>query len=93
MATIPATARSKEAGIITRMVHPDQDDWPADIAKGLLRLSLDQSDLDRFHDLVVRNQDDALTSAERNELESYLRISLLVDLIHAKALVTLKNQG
>jgi hypothetical protein len=64
-----------------------------DIARGLLQLSLDQSDLDRLHELVVKNQDDALTPAEKSELASYLRISLLVDLMHAKALCTLNKHA
>jgi hypothetical protein len=91
MATIQGVSNSKEAAIIARMIHPEKDDLPDDIARGLLRLSLDQSDLDRLHELVVKNQDDGLTRAEKTELETYLRISLLVDLMHAKALCTLKK--
>ena len=84
---------STEAAIITRMIHPEKDDLPDDIARGLLRLSLDQSDLDRLHELVVKNQDGALAPAEKADLESYLRISFLVDLMHAKALCTLKKHA
>jgi hypothetical protein len=94
MATVQGITGSKEAAIIARMIHPEKDDLPdADIAKAMLRLSLDQSDLDRLHELVVKNQDDDLTPAEKSELESYLRLSLIVDLMHAKALRTLKNHG
>ena len=93
MATLQNIAGSKEAAIIARIVHAEKDDLPKDIAKGFLRLSLDQSDLDRLHELVVKNQDDALTPAEKTELESHLRISLLVDLMHAKALCTLKKHS
>ena len=94
MATIQGIAGSKEAAIIARIVHPEKDDAPDDdIARAMLRLSLDQSDLDRLHELVVKNQDDALTPAEKTELESCLRISLMVDLMHAKALCTLKKHG
>jgi len=93
MATAQGVTDSTEAAIISRMIRPDKNDLPDDIAKGLLRLSLDQSDLDRLHELVVKNQDDALTAAEKTELESYLRVSLLVDLMHAKALCTLKKHA
>jgi hypothetical protein len=93
MATAQGITGSTEAAIIARIVHPEKDDLPKDIARGFLRLSLDQSDLDRMHELVVKNQDDALTPAEKTELESYLRISLLVDLMHAKALSTLKKHS
>ena len=42
-------------------------------------------------ELVTKNQDDALTKAERAELESYLRISSLIDLMHAKARCSLQK--
>jgi hypothetical protein len=92
VATVQGLTGSKEAGIIARNVHPEKHDVPdRDIARAMLRMSLDQSDLDRLHDLVVKNQDDALTPAEKTELESYLRISLMVDLMHAEALRALKK--
>jgi hypothetical protein len=92
MATVQGIPSSREAAIIARMIHPEKDDVPDDgIARAMLRLSLDQSDLDRLHELVVKNQDDALAPDEKAELESYLRLSLIVDLMHAKALRTLKK--
>jgi hypothetical protein len=94
MATVEGIADSKEAAVIARIVHPERADVPdQDIARAMLRMSLDQRDLDRLHDLVVKNQDDALTPAEKTELESLLRLSLMVDLMHAKAISTLKQHG
>ena len=56
MARVQGIAGSKEAAIIARIVHPEKDDAPDDdIARAMLRLSLDQSDLDRLHELVVKN--------------------------------------
>jgi hypothetical protein len=93
MATAQGVTDIKEAAIIAGMIRPEKDDLPDDIARGLLRLSLDQTDLDRLHELVVKNQDGALTAAEKSELASYRRISLLVDLMHGKALCTLKKRA
>jgi hypothetical protein len=93
MATTQAIPSSTEAAIISRMIQPEKDDLPKETAKALLRLSLDQSDLDRLHELVVKNQDGALTPTEKADLESYLRISFLVDLMHAKALCSLKKHA
>jgi hypothetical protein len=60
--------------------------------ESLIKLfGLDQSDADRLHDLLVRNQDDALTPAEKDELEAYLRVSMMIDLMHAKARYSLKK--
>jgi hypothetical protein len=84
---------STEAAILTRLVHPERDDLPAEAATALLRLDFDQGDLDRLHHLVTKNQDDALTPAERAELESYLRVSSFLDLMHAKARLSLKPKS
>lgn len=94
MANQSGTTPGAEAGIISRMVHPADPDLPGDAAEAVLKIfRLDPSDQDRLHDLLVRNQDDALTPAEKEELESYLRISLLVDLMHAKARCSLKKHA
>ena len=84
---------STEAAIIARMIHPEKNDLPEETAQALLRLSLDRSDLDRLHDLLVKNRDDTLTPAEKTDLESYLRVSLFVDLMRAKALCSLKKDA
>jgi hypothetical protein len=83
---------SKDAAIISRMIHPEKADLHKDTAQAVLRLfTFDQKDLDRMHELAIKNQDDALTKADKAELESYLRISYFVDLMHAKARLSLKK--
>ena len=69
MATVQGTTGSNEAAILSRVIRPEKDDLPDEQAKALLRLKFEQSDLDRLHELVVRNQDDELTPAEKEELE------------------------
>jgi hypothetical protein len=85
MATVQGRTTGTEAAILSRLIRPEEDDLPSDAAEALLRLGFGEQDLSRIHDLVTRNQDDALTPGERAELESYLRVSSLVDLVHAKA--------
>jgi hypothetical protein len=82
-----------EAAILTRVIRPEKDDLPHEQAKALLRLRFEQGDLDRLHELVVKNQDDDLTAAEKDELEGYLRISAFLDLMHAKARHSLRKQN
>jgi hypothetical protein len=90
MAITQGITGNTEAAIITRMIHPETADLPDDAAQALLRLRFDQTDLDRMHELAVKNQDDALTTAEKAELESYLRVSYFIDLMHAKARLSLR---
>jgi hypothetical protein len=88
------TDRNTEAAILTRVIHPERADLPEEAAEAVLKLfSLDQGDSDRLHDLLVRNQDDALTPAEKDELEAYLRVSMMIDLMHAKARYSLKKHA
>jgi len=75
------------------MIQPERDDLPPAAAEALLRLNLDPVDLVRMHELVMKNQDGLLTTTERDELESYLRISAFVDLMHAKARRSLKRHA
>ncbi len=90
MATVQGIAGSTEAAIIARMIHVERADLPTDTAQAVLGLfNFDQADLDRMHDLAVKNQDDALTPAEKAELETYLRVSYFIDLMHAKARLSL----
>jgi hypothetical protein len=75
------------------MIRPKQDDLSTAEAHAMLRVDFDRKDLDRLRELVTKNQDDALTPAERSELESYLRLSSLLDLMHAKARLTLQKHS
>jgi hypothetical protein len=86
--------RNTEAAILSRSIHPERADLPEEVAEAVLKLfSLDQGDSDRLHDLLVRNQDDALTPPEKVELDAYLRVSMMIDLMHAKARYSLKKHA
>jgi hypothetical protein len=93
MATVQGTTGSNEAAILSRVIRPEKDDLPDEQAKALLRMKFEQSDLDRLHVLVVKNQDDELTPAEKEELEGYLRVSAFLDLMHAKARYSLRMKN
>ncbi len=46
-----------------------------------------------MHQLAVKNQNGKLTRTEENELDSYVRVGRLIDLLAAKARLTLKKRG
>ncbi len=93
MATVQGTTGSNEAAILMRVIRPEKDDLPDEQAKALLRMKFEQDDLDRLHELVVKNQDDELTATEKQELEDYLRVSAFLDLMHAKARYSLQKKS
>ena len=91
MATGTHLSAGNDAAILARLIHPERDDLPAEMAKALLAIRFDSRELDRIHELLTKNQDDALTPAEKVDLESYLRVSSFLDLMHAKARRSLKK--
>jgi hypothetical protein len=74
-----------DAAVLARLIRPNEDNLPADEAKALLNIRFDSHEFEHIHELVTKNQGDALTPAEKADLESYLRVSALIDLLHAKA--------
>ena len=60
------------------------------MARYLLTVGLSQRDRDRMHDLAVRNQEDALSDDERQELIAYARTGTVLSILKSKARRVLK---
>jgi uncharacterized protein YnzC (UPF0291/DUF896 family) len=92
MATHQAPASSTtQAAILSRLIRPEEDTLTPETAEGLLRIKFEQRDLDRMHELAVKNQDGLLTPQEQAEMENYRSVGFLLDLMHSKARRTLKK--
>jgi hypothetical protein len=91
MAIDTGTAAASDAAILSRLIRPADGSLPATASEAWLDIRFEQGDLDRMHELVVKNQEDRLTAGERAELENYRRVSFLLDLLHAKARLSLKK--
>src|SRR5205814_362436 len=83
---------SSEAAIWERLIHPERDDLSPDAARSLLELTFGKEDRQRAHELVVRNQEDALSAKEQTDLQTYRSVSYFLDLLHAKARLSLKKR-
>jgi hypothetical protein len=57
----------------------------------LLKIAFTAEDRDRMHDLAEKNQSGKLNAAEQKELNGYLRVGRLLDLLGAKARLWLKK--
>ena len=93
MATETRMSPLSETAILSRLIRPDEDKLPAAAAEAeaWLKIRFESGDLDRIHELAANHQADALTPAERAEMETYLRVSSFLDLMHAKARRSLKR--
>src|ERR1700732_3196398 len=80
-----ATFDTRKPAILARAIQPDKCDLAPAAARALLRFKLAEPDRERLHQLLVKNQDNLLTADERAQLEDYLTIGMLLDLLQAKA--------
>jgi hypothetical protein len=91
MATETNTSSDSDTAILSRLIRPEDDNLSTEAAEALLRIRFDQGDLDRMHELAAKNQEDRLTPGERDAMDSYRRVSFLLDLLHSKARRSLKK--
>jgi hypothetical protein len=70
---------------LARVLGNGQDQLPSGVARYLLGLRFSESDKARMHDLAVRNQDDALSPAEKEELLAFAKAGTLLSILKSKA--------
>jgi hypothetical protein len=84
---------TSQGAIWTRLVQPERNNLPAGAARAILGLTFRDIDRSRIHELIVKNQEDALTPEEQTELDNFLQVSYLLDLLHSKARRSLKKRS
>jgi len=89
MATNQAHASENEVTILARILGNENGQLPNDLARYILDLNLSERDKARMHDLAVRNQDDELTPAEKEELFGFAKATSLLSILKSKARRTL----
>lgn len=87
-AQIPA---SSEAAILSRVIQAKKPTLSPEAARALLDLRFTDEDRARMHDLAVKNQQGTLSGEEVQELDNYVRVGRLLDLLSAKARTSLTN--
>ena len=80
-----------EADILAHIISPDQPDLPPESARAILELQFDQPAVARMNALAEKNRADTLSDNERTELEKYMRVGQFLNLLHAKARVSLRK--
>jgi hypothetical protein len=89
MNAVTGHARESEATILARILGDENGQLPEDLARYILDLGFGERDKARMHELAVRNQDDALTPAEKEELLAFGRAGDLLAILKSKARRTL----
>lgn len=88
-----SSPRNDEACILSRAIAPDSGTWSPGVAHGILSLSLSSSDRERMNELAAKARDGSLGTDEQLEIESYRQACRLLDLMKAKARLSLKQAG
>jgi hypothetical protein len=89
MATVTQHPRETEITILARVLANEDGQMPAELARYILETGFSNRDKARMHDLVTRNQDDALTPAEKEEMHAFGRAGDLLSILKSKARRTL----
>ncbi|ETX01558.1 MAG: hypothetical protein ETSY1_06870 [Candidatus Entotheonella factor] len=78
-----------EADILDHVISPHRPGLPPEFARNILDLRFDQTALKRMNDLAEKNRADTLSASERAEMEKYMRVGQFLNLLQAKARVSL----
>jgi hypothetical protein len=89
----PTTANHEspsEVAILARVLGNENGRLSLTMARHLLTLGFSERDKARMHDLAVRNQQDALSPAEKQELFAYAKAGTLLSILKSRARRALK---
>jgi hypothetical protein len=86
-ATIPS-----EMEILERVIMQENPDRSGEAARAILRVRFDVSSTKRIRQLLRKNNRGKISAEERIELERYLRVGQLLDLLQAKATLRLNGR-
>ena len=88
MSEIP---EATEAEIWSRTIQPESGTLSAEAARALLELKLRPNDVERVNELSAKAGEGSLTSEEGRELDSFLNVGRALELLKAKARLSLRR--
>ena len=89
MSTATTRRGQDEVTILARILGNENGQLPKNLARYILKLGFSERDKARMHDLVVRNQADGLTPAEKEEMHTFGKAGDLLAILKSKARRTL----
>lgn len=87
------TSTITESDILADVISADRGDLTPDVAQSVLRWQFTSRTTGRITKLSDRNNKGTITAQERQELEKYLRVGSLINILQAKARLSLKSAG
>ncbi len=87
---MPDTIDISESEILSEILAVDHGDLSPEVAHSVLRWKFPSRTAKRITQLAQRNQCGTITTSERETLERYLRVGSLINLVQAKARLSLQ---
>jgi hypothetical protein len=82
-----------DADILEHVVSPEANGMDPGVAQAILELKFDKIATKTIRQLLQKNNRGIISAEERVTLEKYLRVGKLIDLLQAKARLSLKQSG
>jgi hypothetical protein len=76
--------------ILSEVVAPEDPTLNEEFARAVLAVRFTDAATGRIRDLLQKNNAGTLSPAEKSNLEKYMRVGLFLDLMQAKARLSLK---
>ncbi|WP_337176096.1 hypothetical protein [Paludisphaera sp.] len=90
MATATSRREETEATILARVLGQGGGGFSPELARHILELGFSDRDKARMHDLAERNQSDALSPAEKEELLAFVKAGDILAVLKSRARLALK---
>lgn len=82
-----------EAAILEKVVAPKAAGFSRELARQLLAFKFDRDTTKEIRRLLQANNRGTISASDRLSLEKYLRVGQFLDLVHAKARLSLNENG
>ena len=89
---MPTTADVTELDILADAISPEDGDLTPEVAATVLQWRMSARLSKRMSQLAKNNAIGKLTTAEQHELDRFLRVGSMINLMQAKARLSLKHQ-
>ena len=84
---------SQETEILSRVIGPENPAFSDEAARSILAMRFNDADAQRMNALAAKARQGELTQEEESQLEAYLFVGALVDLMHSRARLSLKKNS
>ncbi len=82
-----------EPSVFMGLVLPEADHFTKESARFVLSLTFTQETQDRVHQLLNKNSEDLISSAEKEELEEMVNANTYLGIVQSRARLFLKRSG